>query len=170
MPPGAHAGHARVREAGRTAAQEERVRDDAPPLPGREPTTRELAAQLPAQVAALLRQEMILAKAEMFATARRAGAGSALLGAGGALGAVGALAFVAAAIAGVAVALPVWAAALIIGGALGVAGGVITIMGVRRLPREGRPLPLTRESLHRDLEELKEAAATAKNPAKGTRR
>jgi hypothetical protein len=43
-------------------------------------------------------------------------------------------------------------------------------MGARRLPREDRPLSLTRESLHRDLEELKASAVAAKNSAKENRR
>lgn len=128
----------------------------AEPQPPHEPTTRELAAQAAVQTAGLVGQEIALAKAELLAKARQAGAGAVLLAAAGLLGTTAWLTLVAAAIAGIAVALPVWASALIMGGALGSAAGGIALIAGRRLRRAGPPLPLTTESLRRDLALVRE--------------
>lgn len=129
------------------------------PQSSREPTTRELAAQVAVQGAGLLGQELALAKAELMARARQAGVGATLLAAAGVLGASAWLVLLAAAVAGVAVALPVWAAALIMGGALATLGGGIALIAGRRLHRAVPPLPLTTESVRQDLAEIKERAA-----------
>lgn len=124
--------------------------------PPHEPTTRELAAQVAVQGAGLLGEEIALAKAEMLAKARQAGAGAVLLAAAAVLGGTAWLVVVAAAIAGIAVALPVWASALIMGGALGTVGGGIALVAGRRLRRASPPLPLTTESVRRDLAVIRE--------------
>ena len=121
----------------------------------REPTTRELAAQAAVQGAGLLGQELALAKAELLARARQAGAGVTMLAVAGVLGISAWLVLLAAAIAGVAVALPVWASALILGAALGLGAGGLALIAGRRLARTNPRLPLTTESVRRDLAEIK---------------
>lgn len=118
----------------------------------------ELTAQLGNQVSQLLRDELALARAELFARARQAVLGGGMLGAGALLGLTGWLALVAAAIAGIAVALPVWAAALIVGGFLLLVAGGVAARGGRRLSRM-EPLTLTAESIRQDVQEVKERAA-----------
>jgi Putative Actinobacterial Holin-X, holin superfamily III len=86
-------------------------------------TARELAGQLGDQVARLVRSEVALARAELFAAARQAVLGGTMLTAAGVVGVGGWLALIAAAIAAIAAGLPVWAAALITGAAL-LAGGL----------------------------------------------
>ncbi|MBO0776491.1 MAG: phage holin family protein [Actinobacteria bacterium] len=123
--------------------------------PRREPTTRELAAQVAVQGAGLLGQELALAKAELVARARQAGVGATMLAVAGLLGGSAWLILLAAAVAGVAVALPVWASALIIGGALAALAGSIALIAGRRLARTNPPLPLTTDSLRRDVAEIR---------------
>jgi hypothetical protein len=123
----------------------------AQPQPPPEPTIRELAAQAALQAAGLVGQEFALAKAEFLAKARQAGAGAVLMATAGVLGGTAWLVLVAAAIAGIAVALPLWASALIMGGALGCAAGGIALIAGRRIGRVSPPLPLTAESIRRDL-------------------
>jgi hypothetical protein len=130
---------------------------DADPA-ARDASVSELTAQLGSQVSQLLRDELALAKAELFARARQAIMGGGLLTTAVLLGLTGWLALVAAGIAGIAVALPVWAAALIGGGALLLVAGVLAAGGARRLSRGVPPLKLTAESIRRDVEEVKEKA------------
>ena len=124
-----------------------------------EPATHELAAQVLVQGAGLLGQEFALAKAELLAKARQAGTGAAMLATAGLLGLTSWLVLVAAAVAGVALALPVWAAALVIFVILAASSGGIALFAGRRLSRVTPPLPLTTESLRRDLAEIRERAA-----------
>jgi hypothetical protein len=117
----------------------------------------ELTVQLGNQVSQLLRDELALARAELFARARQAVLGGGMLGAGALLGLTGWLALVAAAIAGSAVALPVWAAALIVGGFLVLVAGGVAARGGRRLSRM-EPLTLTAESIRQDVQEVQQRA------------
>jgi hypothetical protein len=110
------------------------------------------------QMGGLLGQEVALAKAELRAHARHLGMGGSMLATASFLGGTAWLVMLAAAIAGIAVVLPVWAAALIVGGALALAGGGIAAIGGRRLARAMPPLPVTTESVRRDLKELRERA------------
>ena len=120
----------------------------------RDLSVRELTAQLSEQLPRLMRDEVALARAELFARAKQAKSGGGLL-AGAAVVALGAwLAMVAAAIAGIAEALPVWASALIVGVALAVAAGSLVALGRSRLARSVPPLPVTTDSVRRELGEL----------------
>ena len=110
-------------------------------------TARELTAQLGEQLTRLARQEIALARAELFAYARRSVLGGGMLTAAAVAAGTCWLVMVAAAIAGIAVGLPVWASALIVGGALGPAAGTLALIGVRRLPRQAPPLAMTISSL-----------------------
>jgi hypothetical protein len=119
-----------------------------------EPTVRELAARLSGQLSALIRAELALAKAELFARGRQAVMGGGLFGAAAVAGLGAYLAMIAAAIAGVAVALPVWASALIVGGALAALAGALAAAGRSRMNRGTPPLQVTAGTVRRDLAEL----------------
>ena len=118
----------------------------------------ELTVQLGSQVSQLLRDELALARAELFARARQAILGGGMLSAAALLGLTGWLALVATVIAGIAVALPVWAATAIVGGFLVLAAGGIAMRGGRRLSSIA-PMTLTAESIRQDVHEVKERAA-----------
>jgi hypothetical protein len=117
-------------------------------------TTRELTVQLGDQVSRLVKEEMALAKAELFASGRQSVLGGGMLGAAAVAGFTCWLVMVAAAIAGIAADLPAWAAALIVGGALGAAAGLLTLLGIRRLPRGTPPLKMTIGSIRDELSDL----------------
>ena len=117
-------------------------------------SVHELTAQLGRQLSQLLRDEVALARAEIFARARQAVTGGGMLATAGLLALTGWLALVAAAIAGIAVVLPVWAAALIVGGFLVLIAGVLALRGSRRL-RSVPPLTLTAQSIRQDVEVIK---------------
>jgi Putative Actinobacterial Holin-X, holin superfamily III len=117
-------------------------------------TTRELTAQLGDQFSQLAKEEIALARAELFASARQSMLGGGMLGAAAVVGLTCWLAMVAAAIAGIAAGLPVWAAALIVGGALGVAAAVLGLLGTRRLARGTPPLEMTIGSIKDGLNDL----------------
>jgi hypothetical protein len=114
----------------------------------------DLTAQLGHQLAQLLRDEIALARAELFARARQLAAGGEMIAVAGMLALTGWLALVAAAVAGIAVAVPVWAAALIVGGFLLLIAGVLALLGRRRL-RSFTPPALTLQSLRRDVAEVR---------------
>jgi hypothetical protein len=117
-------------------------------------SVRELTARLGGQLSALLRQELALARAELFASARQALFGGSLLAVAALLGLTGWLALVAAAIAGIASVLPVWASALIIGGALVLMAAALALLGRARLAKGTPPLSITAASVRRDIGEL----------------
>jgi hypothetical protein len=117
-------------------------------------SVRELTVQLGSQLGQLLRDEIALARAEVFARARQATTGGVLISTAALLALTGWLALIAAAIAGIAVALPVWAAALIVGGFLMLIAGALVLGGRRRF-RAVSPPTLTMQSLRRDVEEVK---------------
>ncbi|HWG14700.1 MAG TPA: phage holin family protein, partial [Streptosporangiaceae bacterium] len=117
----------------------------------------ELTAQLGRQLAQLLRDEVALARAELFARARQLAAGGEMIAVAGILALTGWLALVAAAVAGIAVALPLWAATLIVGGFLLLIAGVLAVQGRRRL-RSFTPPTLTLQGLRRDVAEVRATA------------
>ncbi len=134
-------------------------------------SARELAVRLGGQLSALVRQELALAKAELFASARQAISGGALLAAAAVLGLTGWLALVAAAIAGIASALPVWASALLIGGALVLLAAALAALGRARLAKGTPPLSMTAASVRKDIGELTgRDGARPSHPADGGRR
>jgi hypothetical protein len=117
-------------------------------------STHELTAQLGEQLTQLMRSEVALAKAELFASARQGVLGGGLLSGAAVVGWTCWLAMVAAAIAGISAGLPVWASALIIGGALGALAGSLALLGIRRLRRGTPPLQLTVESIRAEFSDL----------------
>jgi hypothetical protein len=120
----------------------------------RDMTVRELTVQLGDQIGQLMKEEMALAKTELFASARQSVLGGGMLGAAAVIGLTCWLVMVAAAIAGIAAGLPVWAAALIVGGALGAAAGALALLGRWRLARGTPPLTMTIGSIKNELNEL----------------
>jgi hypothetical protein len=122
--------------------------------PDKDLTTRELTAQLGHQLSRLMRDEVALAKAELFASARQSVLGDGMLTAAVIAGLTSWLAMVAAAIAGIAAGLPVWAAALIIGGALAALAGGLALLGIRRLTRGLPPLRMTAGTIRAEAGDL----------------
>jgi hypothetical protein len=120
----------------------------------REQSARELAIHLGEQLTRLVRQELTLARAELFANARQATLGGGLLGSAAVVGLGAWLAAVAAAIAGIAEGLPVWASALIVAVALGALAGGLALLGRLRLVRGTPPLSMTAASVRHELAEL----------------
>lgn len=114
----------------------------------------ELISSLTEQMSRLVRAELALARAELFANARQAILGGGLLSAAALMGLTAWLAMVAAAVAGIAEGLPVWASALIVGGALAALAGVLAMLGRGRLRRGMPPLPVTAGTVRRDLHQL----------------
>jgi hypothetical protein len=123
-------------------------------------TTRELTAQLGDQLTRLVRDEIALARAELFAAARQAALSGGMLTAAMVAGLTCWLAMVTAAIAGIAAGLPIWASALIVGGVSGVSAGLLALLGVRRLRRGNPPLQLTVGSIREELTDLATRART----------
>lgn len=122
--------------------------------PAAELTARQLTAQLGEQLIRLFRDEVELAKAELFISARQAVLGGGMLTAAAAVGAGGWLALIAAVIAAIASGLPVWAAALITGGALMACAVGLTLLGLRRLARGTPPLKMTSDSIREELNDV----------------
>jgi hypothetical protein len=114
----------------------------------------ELISSLTEQTARLVRAELALARAELFASARQAILGGGLLSVAALVGLSAWFAAVAGAIAAIAEGLPVWASALIIAGALAVVASVLAAVGRARLARGMPPLPMTADTVRRDLNEL----------------
>jgi Putative Actinobacterial Holin-X, holin superfamily III len=120
----------------------------------RELSARELTLHLGEQLTALFRQELALARAELFASARQATVGGGMLAGAAIIGFGAWLAAVAAAIAGIAEGLPVWASALIVAGVLGTLAGGLAMLGRSRLARGTPPLAMTAASVRHELAEL----------------
>jgi hypothetical protein len=121
---------------------------------GKRRSLPELTVHLTEAVKQLVRAELSLARAELFARGRQAVLGGGLFTAAAliALGGWGAL--VASAVAAIAEALPVWASALIVGTALSAAAAVLALAGRNRVKRGMPPLPVTAGSIRQDLREL----------------
>lgn len=125
-------------------------------------STRDLAVQLGGQLSRLVRDEIALAKAELFADARQAVLGTGMLSGSAVAGHTAWLAMAVAGGAGLALVLPVWAAALIVAGVLAAAAGLLAVLGRRRL-RRGVPLRMTAESVRKELGELAATRGAATN-------
>ena len=119
----------------------------------------ELVQRLSQQTAALVRQEMQLAQAELKEKGKRAGIGAGLFGAAGvvALAALGAL--VAALILAIGEFVAMWISALIVTGALAATAGVMALAGKKQVAQATPPKPEAAiESVQADVAEIKERA------------
>jgi hypothetical protein len=114
----------------------------------------ELISSLTEQMSRLVRAELALAKAELFANARQAILGGGLLSAAALVGLTAWFTMVGAAIAGIAEGLPPWAALIIMGVFLGALAGGLALLGRSRLVRGMPPLPVTAGTVRRELHEL----------------
>ena len=114
-----------------------------------------LFADLAQDFGLLLRQEMALAKSEIFRKFGRMGLGAGLAAAAGLVALAGLLYLMAAAMMGIAIVLPEWAAALIVGGAAQLMAAELALVGRSRMRAEAL-LP------ERTINSLKDHAAWAK--------
>ena len=116
---------------------------------------RELAAQLPHDVAALVRAEIALMRRELALAAGRMAVGAALLAVAAALAVFALGAVVAAAILGLAVVWPSWLAALVVGAALAVLAGALLAAGALSIRRALRTPVVSTQSIREDVEWLR---------------
>ncbi|MEV6814587.1 phage holin family protein [Micromonospora sp. NPDC051296] len=120
---------------------------------GSEPSTAELVQRAAEQVSRLVRDELMLARAELTQKGKHAGIGIGLLAGGGALAFFGLGALVTAAILLLALVLPAWAAALIVAAAVFLLAGVFALVGKQQVARAVPPVPqATVRSLRADVD------------------
>jgi uncharacterized membrane protein YqjE len=122
----------------------------------RDAPTGELVSRLANEAAALVRQEVELAKAELTEKGKQAGKGAGMFGGAGilGLGAFGAL--TACLILALDSAMPSWLAALIVAVVYGAIGGVLALTGKRKVQEAAPPVPeQTVESVKEDVQWLK---------------
>ena len=125
--------------------------------PNQERSIGELLGELGRETAALVRQEMALAKTEISQKASRIGKDIGFLAAGGAVAYAGLLAVVAAIIIGLAQAgMPWWAAALLVGVLVLGLGGFLAWKGLDALKREDLAPRQTVETLKEDAKWTRE--------------
>lgn len=118
----------------------------------------ELVNDLSAQVSRLVRDEMMIAKAELQAKGKRVGVGAGMAGAGGLVALFGLAVLVTAAILALALVLPAWAAALVVGGALLLLAGLLALLGRRQMQKASPPVPRESiESVRKDIAVVKES-------------
>ena len=110
----------------------------------------DLLRRLTDELTTLLRQELILATAEIARAARLVLAAGASLAVGGAVLFAGILVMLAAAVLGLATVLQPWLAALVIGAAVAIIGVVLLSAGVRSLDPSALKPERTTESLRKD--------------------
>ena len=116
----------------------------------------ELLGQLANNSAALVRDEIALAKQEMSEKVSSFRSGVVTTAIGGVVALLGVLALIAAAIIGLAHYMDAGLAALIVGGVLALIGGITAMVGIGRLKRTSLKPEQTIETLEEDKEWLKE--------------
>jgi uncharacterized membrane protein YqjE len=120
----------------------------------------DLVQQLSQQTAALVRQEMRLAQAELQEKGKRVGIGAGMFGGAGLVALYGVGALIAAVILLIATALEPWLAALIVGVVLLAVAGVVALLGRKQVDRATPPKPeRAMESVQQDVEHVKERAS-----------
>ena len=127
----------------------------ADPGEGRE-SFGELLSQLANNSAALVRDEIALAKQEMSEKVSSFRSGVVTIAVGGVVALLGILALVAAAIIGLAHYMDAGLAALIVGVVFALIGGIIAFVGMGRLKRTSLKPEQTMETLEEDKEWLKQ--------------
>jgi len=133
------------------------------PKANHERSLGQLTGDLMNQVAALMHDELALAKVEMAEKGKRAGLGAGLSSASGVAAFFGAGCLTACAVAALSLVMPVWAAALIVGVVYLVIAGVVFLLGRNQMRRAAPPVPeQTVESLKEDVECLKTHARSTR--------
>lgn len=126
--------------------------DDARHLP-----VTELVKRLSEETAALVRQELQLARAEMAGKGKTAGVGAGMVGGAGLMGLGAFGAFTAACVLGLAKVVPAWLAALVVAGVYGAAAAAMGLTGKKRLREAASPIPeQTIETVKQDVGYLKD--------------
>ena len=115
-----------------------------------------LLSDLARQTGLLLRQEVALAKSELFQKMGQLGTGAGMLAAGGLVAFAGVLCLLAAATLGLAIVLEPWLAALIVGVVVLVLGGLLAWLGKSRMQAENLVPQRTIRSLKDDAEWARE--------------
>lgn len=123
----------------------------------------DLAHELGAEAATLVRQEVELAKAELAQKASHAAKGAGMFGAAAVTGLAALGAFTAFVILAIAIALPAWAAALVATGAFGLVAGALALFGKKQVGEATPPVP------ERAIEGVKEDIETVKHARDGHR-
>lgn len=119
----------------------------------------DLVQRLSQQTAALVRQEMQLAQAELKQKGKRAGMGAGLFGAGGLLGLYALGALVAGAILLLGEAVDMWISALIVAAVLAAVAGIMALTGKKQVDQATPPKPeAAMDSVQADVAEIKERA------------
>lgn len=113
-----------------------------------------LVRRLAHELAALFRQELALAGAELIRSINRILAGASGVAAGGAVLFAGLLLLLAAAVLGLSQVLAPWLAALLVGFAVSVAGGIVVVVSARVLRPESLKPRRSARSLEKDKEVL----------------
>lgn len=116
----------------------------------------QLLSQLATHSAALVRDEVALARQEMRESARSLRMGIVTLAIGALIGWIALATFAAAAVIGLANLMNPEYAALIVAGALAVVGGGVAMVGINRLKRTNLAPEQTMETLEEDKQWLKE--------------
>ena len=117
----------------------------------------ELMTRLSEQTSRLVRQELLLAQAELKSSAKHAGIGAGVMGASLVLVRLGVVALVATAVIALNLVLPLWAAALIVTVALFAAAAVGVAVGKAQVQQVTEPPEHAVESIKNDIEAVKEA-------------
>lgn len=127
------------------------------PAGASERSTAELIRQAAEQIALLIRDELRLARLEMWEKGRHLGRGAGMFGVSGVLALFGTGAVVTAAILALALVLPGWAAALIVGAVLLAAAGLLALLGRNQVRTAAPLLPQeASKSIRRNIDEVRE--------------
>ena len=133
---------------------------DPAQLPVPQKSLGELFGDLSAQISALVRQEVQLAKTEITGKIAGLAVGAAALAVAAVLGLGAFLVILAAAVAALSLVLPVWAAALIVAVVLLLIAAVAALTGIKKIKSATPPIP------QKTIETLKEDAQWLKNQVK----
>ena len=122
-----------------------------------ERSVAQLVNDLSEQTSRLVRDELMIALAEVKAKGKRVGLGAGLAGAGGLFALFGLAVLVVAAVLALALVLPAWAAALIVGGALLLFAGLLALVGKNQVQKASPPVPQEAvASVRADIDSVRE--------------
>ena len=133
---------------------------DPAQLPTPQKSLGDLFADLSAQISALVRQEVQLAKTEITGKVAGLAVGAAALAVAALMGLGAFFVLLAAAVSALSLVLPVWAAALIVAVVLLLIAGVAAMTGIKKIKSATPPIP------QKTIETLKETPQWLKNQVK----